>query len=91
MKLKKIYDDAKENVISVWIDLVNYEHNHEFLKKDTGKGQLQCNKTHDRDYMEFLSAMQESRIPQHCIMDFVSEMHGGPENVLITVQDMSNL
>jgi hypothetical protein len=24
-------------------------------------------------------------------MDFVPEMHGGPENVLITVQDMSNL
>jgi hypothetical protein len=41
--------------------------------------------------MEFLSAMQESRIPQHCIMDFVLEMHGGPENVPITVQDMSNL
>ena len=91
MKLKKIYDDAKENVFSVRIDLVNYEHNHEFLKKDTEKGQLQCNKTHDREYMEFLSAMQESRIPQHCIMDFVTEMHGGPENVPITVQDMSNL
>ena len=75
----------KENVISVRIDLVNYEHNHEFLKKDTEKGQLQCYKTHDRDYMEFLIAMQESRIPQHCIMNFVSEMHGGPENVPITV------
>jgi hypothetical protein len=55
------------------------------------KAGLQCNKTHDRDYMEFLSVMQESWIPQHCIMDFVSEMHGGPENVPITVQDMSNL
>jgi hypothetical protein len=41
--------------------------------------------------MEFLSAMQESRISQHCIKDFVWEMHGGPENVPITVQDMSNL
>jgi hypothetical protein len=61
------------------------------LKKDTEKGQLQCNKMHDREYMEFLSAMQERRIPQHCIMDFVTEMHGGPENVPITVQDMSNL
>jgi hypothetical protein len=91
MKLKKNYDDDKENVISVRIDLVNFEHNHEFLKKDTDKGQLQCNKTHDRDYMEFLSAMQESKIPQHCIMDFVSEMHGSPENGPITVQDMSNL
>jgi hypothetical protein len=57
MKLKKNYDDAKENVISVRIDLVNFENNNEFLKKETEKGQLQCNKTHDRDYMEFLSAM----------------------------------
>jgi hypothetical protein len=37
MNLKKIYDDPKENVISVRIDLVNFEHNHEFLKKDRKK------------------------------------------------------
>ena len=91
MKLKKIYDDAKENIISVRIDLIHLEHNHEFFRKDTEKNQLQCNKTHDPEYMEFLSAMQESRIPQHCIMDFVSEMHSGPENVLLTTQDMINL
>jgi hypothetical protein len=35
--------------------------------------------------------MQASRIPQHCIMDFVSEMNGGPENVPVTAQDMSSL
>jgi hypothetical protein len=35
--------------------------------------------------------MQESRIPQHCIMDFVLEMHGGPENVPLTTQDMINM
>jgi hypothetical protein len=38
-----------------------------------------------------LGAMQESRIPQHCIIDFVSEMHGGPENVPLTTQDMINM
>jgi hypothetical protein len=70
-------DDAKENTISVWIDLIHLEHNHEFIKKDTEKNHLQCSKTHDLEYMEFLSAMQESRISQHCIMDFVSKMHGG--------------
>ena len=43
------------------------------------------------EYMEFLSSMQQSRIPQHCIMDFVSEMHGGPENVPITAKDIANL
>ncbi|XP_020399544.1 protein FAR1-RELATED SEQUENCE 5-like [Zea mays] len=91
MKLKKIYDDAKETVISVRIDLLHLDHNHEFFKKDTEKNQLQCNKTHDPEYMEFISSMQESRIPQHCIMDYVSEMHGGPESVPVTAQDMYNL
>ncbi|XP_020399807.1 protein FAR1-RELATED SEQUENCE 5-like [Zea mays] len=41
--------------------------------------------------MEFISSMQESQIPQHCIMDYVSEMHGGPESVPVTAQDMYNL
>ncbi|WVZ64501.1 hypothetical protein U9M48_014004 [Paspalum notatum var. saurae] len=36
--------------------------------------------------MEFIGAMQDSRVPQHCIMDYVSEMHGGPENVLVTAR-----
>jgi hypothetical protein len=40
MKLKKIYDDAKERVISVRIDLLHLDHNHEFFKKDTEKDQL---------------------------------------------------
>jgi len=91
MKLKKIYDDAKEKVVSVRVDLINFEHNHEFIKRDSEKDHLQCNKTHDPEYMEFLGAMQDSRVPQHCIMDFVSEMHGGPENVPVTAQDLSNL
>ena len=29
--------------------------------------------------------------PQHCIMDFVSEMHGGPKNIPITAKDIANL
>jgi hypothetical protein len=57
MKLRKIYDDAKERVISLRIDLLHLDHNHEFFKKDIEKDQLQCNKTHDPEYMEFISAM----------------------------------
>ncbi|WVZ93382.1 hypothetical protein U9M48_039365 [Paspalum notatum var. saurae] len=63
MKLKKIYDDDRKNVIM----------------------------THDPGYMEFIGAMQDSRVPQHCIMDYVSEMHGGEENVPVTAQDVKNL
>jgi hypothetical protein len=47
MKLKKIYDDAKERVISVCIDLLHLDHNHEFFNKDIEKDQLQRKKTHD--------------------------------------------
>ncbi|WVZ90765.1 hypothetical protein U9M48_037036 [Paspalum notatum var. saurae] len=57
---------------------------------DEGSG---INKTHDPEYMEFQGAMQDNRVPQHCIMDFVSEteMHGGPENVPVTAQDIKNM
>jgi hypothetical protein len=46
---------------------------------------------HYPEYMEFISSMQESRISQHCIMDYVSEMHSGPESVPVITQDMYNL
>ena len=39
---KKIYDDSKENIVAVRIDLVHLEHNHDFIKKDTVKKHLQC-------------------------------------------------
>ncbi|WVZ63324.1 hypothetical protein U9M48_012965 [Paspalum notatum var. saurae] len=41
--------------------------------------------------MEFIGAMQDRRVPQHYIMDYVSEMHGGAENVPVTAQDVKNL
>ena len=81
MKLKKIYDDDRKNVVMVRIDLLHLDHNHEFLKQQEEIDQLRCNKTHDPGYMEFIGAMQDSRVPQHCIMDYVSEMQGGAENV----------
>jgi hypothetical protein len=91
MKLKKSMMTQKKNIVVVRIDLVHLEHNHDFIKKDTVKKHLQCNKTHDPEYMEFLSSMQQSGIPQHCIMDFVPEMHGGLENAPITTKDIANL
>ncbi|WVZ89459.1 hypothetical protein U9M48_035862 [Paspalum notatum var. saurae] len=95
MKLKKIYDDDRKNVIMVRIDLLHLEHNHEFLKQQEEIDQLRCNKTHDPKYMEFIGAMQDSRVPQHCIMDCVSEMHGGAENAarrrLNNANDVSKL
>jgi len=41
MKLKKIYDDAKENVIALRINLVHFEHNHEFSTAKEGSTAMQ--------------------------------------------------
>src|SRR5688572_15265367 len=61
------YNDSKENIVAVRINLVHLEHNHEFIKKDTKKMHLQCNKTHDPEYMEFLSAMQQKQNPRNTV------------------------
>lgn len=88
IKLRKIYDDEKKNVIVVHIYLVNLDHNHEFITQATAKQHLHCNKTHDPEFMEFEGAMHDSRVPQHYIVDMISDMHNGPENVPITTHDL---
>lgn len=45
IKLRKIYDDKKKNAIAMWIELINLEHNHEFITQETQKQHLRCNKT----------------------------------------------
>ncbi|WVZ98225.1 hypothetical protein U9M48_043692, partial [Paspalum notatum var. saurae] len=91
MKLKFIYDDAGENVVSIRIDILRLEHNHAFITDKAEKDRLFCNKSHDPAYREFIGAMQDSRVPHHCIMDLVMEMHGGPEFVPVTSQDVKNM
>jgi hypothetical protein len=41
--------------------------------------------------MDFVGAMHDSRVPQHYIVDIISNMHDGPENVRITTQDLKNM
>ena len=91
MKLKKIYDDEKKEIIAVRIDLLNLWHNHEFVDRDEEKQHYQCNKQREPEFMEFVGAMQDSRVPTHCIEDIISNMHGGPENVPMTRQDLRNM
>jgi hypothetical protein len=62
-------------VIYVQIVLVNLEHNHEFITEDTEKQHLHCNKSRDPECVEFVGAMQDSRVPQHYIVDFNLNMH----------------
>jgi hypothetical protein len=41
--------------------------------------------------MDFVGAMHDSRVPQNNIVDMISDMHDGPENVPITTQDLKNM
>jgi hypothetical protein len=75
-------------VVAAKIELVNLEHNHEFITDEAEKQHLRCNKIRDAEFINFVDAMHDSRVPQHCIVDFISEMHDGPENVPVTAQDL---
>jgi hypothetical protein len=81
----------RKNGISVQIDIVNLVHNHDFVTQETKKQHLRYNKTHDPEFMDFVGEMQDSRVPQHCIVDMISDMHDGPENVTIMAIDLKNM
>jgi hypothetical protein len=87
IKLKK-YMMMKKNVVAAKIELVNLEHNHEFITDESEKQHLRCNKSQDAEFINFVDAMHDSRVPQHCIVDFISDMHDGSENVPVIVQDL---
>jgi hypothetical protein len=91
IKLKKIYDDEQKLVVAAKIEMVNLEHNHEFITDEAEKQHLCCNKSRDAEFINFIDAMHDSRVPQHCIVDFISEMHDAPENVPVTAQDLKNM
>ena len=78
-------------MVAVKIDLVNLEHNHDFVTYEAEKQHLRCNKSRDAEFIDFVDAMYDSRVPQHCIDDFISNIHDGPENVPVTAQDLKNV
>jgi hypothetical protein len=55
-------------VVAANIVLVNLEHNHEFITEEVEKQHLHCNKNHDPEFMDFVGAMHDSRVPQYCIV-----------------------
>lgn len=52
------------------------------------KQHLRCNKSQDPEFVEFVGAMHDSRVPQHCTIDFILDMHDGPKNIPITTQNL---
>lgn len=90
LKLRKIYGDDGR-MCCVVIDVANLNHNHEFLPSPSGVKNFHCNKELDPTYREFIGVMQDSRVPNHCVMDMMAEMHNGPENVPLTRKDLENM
>jgi hypothetical protein len=90
LKLKKVYGvDGK--LCSVVVDVARLSHNHDFLPSPSAAKNFHCNKALDPTYREFIGAMQDSRVPNHCVMDIMAEMHDGPENVPLTRRDLENM
>lgn len=90
MKMKMIRDE-EGNVSSYVVVYVKLHHNHTFLPSPSATAQFHCNKRRDSPMVEFIGAMQDSRIPNHCILDMMADMHGGPENIPMTHKDIANM
>lgn len=90
LKLRKVYD-GNGRLFCVVIDVANLFHNHTFLKSPSATKNFHCNKEFDPNYREFIGQMQDSRVPTHCVLDLMSNLHAGPENVPLTRKDLENM
>lgn len=91
IKLKKILHEDDRRLLAVSIDLVNLDHNHAFLQSNAATNHFHCHKQREPEMLEFVGAMQDSRVPHHCILDMMSEMHDGTENMPMTLKDIQNM
>lgn len=80
LKLRKVYADDG-TLCNVVIDLANLNHNHNFLPSQSGTKNFHCNRQLDPTYLEYIGRLQASRVPDHCLMDHMAELHDGAELV----------
>ena len=90
LKLRQIVNEKKE-VVAVRIVLANLDHNHKFLTEKEAAKHFYSHKQVESPLLDFVGALQDSRVPEHCIIDIVSDMNGGPENNPMTRQDLKNM
>ncbi|KAG0551928.1 hypothetical protein BDA96_01G465200 [Sorghum bicolor] len=89
MKLKRIYDENKEE-IAVVIEYVDLMQNHPCFKKKQETINLSEHKEKDPVFLEFVDDLQAADVPHHSIQNIVRDMHGGGEHVPITKRDLEN-
>lgn len=71
------------------VEYVKLHHNHTLLSSSNATLQFQCNKS--SLMVELIGAMQDSRVPNHCILNMMADMQGGPENMPMTHKDIANM
>ncbi|EEC75734.1 hypothetical protein OsI_12607 [Oryza sativa Indica Group] len=88
LKLRHNYDGGA--LSSVVYDVVELQHNHPLTPSPSAVKHMRAHKNHDDTVMQFVDTMQESHVPQSCIMGVLSDLHGGQDNIPFTSRDVEN-
>ncbi|EEE59494.1 hypothetical protein OsJ_11726 [Oryza sativa Japonica Group] len=88
MKLRHNYDGGA--LSSVVYDVVELQHNHPLTPSPSAVKHMRAHKNRDDTVMQFVDTMQESHVPQSCIMGVLSDLHGGQDNIPFTSRDVEN-
>ncbi|XP_052137319.1 protein FAR1-RELATED SEQUENCE 5-like [Oryza glaberrima] len=88
VKLRHNYDGGA--LSSVVYDVVELQHNHPLTPSPSAVKHMRAHKNRDDTFMQFMDTMQESHVPQSCIMGVLFDLHGGQENIPFTSHDVEN-
>ncbi|KAF8675493.1 hypothetical protein HU200_047699 [Digitaria exilis] len=87
VKFKRVYDSEgkEEGMVIEWVNLI---HNHILTTKQTETQHMRGHK--NPELLEVVDELQDADVSSHCIRNLLGKIHGGPENVPITVHDIEN-
>ncbi len=75
---------------SVQYDVVELQHNHPLTPSPSAVKHMRAHKNHDDTAMKIVDTMQESHVPQSCIMGVLYDLHGGLDKIPFTTRDVEN-
>jgi hypothetical protein len=88
VKLRHNYDGGV--LSSVQYDVVELQHNHPLTPSPSAVKPMRAHKNHDDTAMKIVDIMQESHVPQSCIMGVLYDLHGGLDKIPFTTRDVEN-
>ncbi|KAL6873996.1 hypothetical protein ACP4OV_014078 [Aristida adscensionis] len=89
LKLKKVWG-CTGDLDHLFVESLCLEHNHPLFNTPKVTNLMECHKNHDDTLMGYVDSLHESGVPKHCVMNIVSDMHGGEENNPISERDLDN-